>query len=125
MTNKKIEPLDEFTKDQQKVLRSIRTSRIVFPILIGVAVVVYLFFKEFNPEDFNEIQWTSHAWFWIGLSTSLLVLRHIAYATRLRILSEGQFTWKKCVELIFIWEFSSAVTPTSVGGSAVAFFILS
>ena len=32
--------------------------------------------------------------------------------------------WKKCIELIFIWEFSSAVSPTSVGGSAVAFFVL-
>lgn len=125
MTNKNTEPLDEFTEEQQEVLRSIRTSRIILPIMIGVAVVVYLFFKEFNPKDFNQIQWTGHAWFWIGLSTALLILRHIAYATRLRIVSDGYFSWKKCVELIFIWEFSSAVTPTSVGGSAVAFFVLS
>lgn len=125
MTNKNTEPSDEFTEEQQEVLRSIRTSRIILPIMIGIAVVVYLFFKEFNPEDFNQIRWTSHAWFWIGVSTALLILRHIAYATRLRILSEGRFTWRKCVELIFIWEFSSAVTPTSVGGSAVAFFVLS
>ena len=125
MANKNSESLEEFTKEQQEVLRSIRTSRIIFPILIGIAVVVYLFFKEFNPNDFNQIQWTTHAWFWIGISTLLLILRHIAYATRLRILSDGVFSWKKCVELIFIWEFSSAVTPTSVGGSAVAFFVLS
>lgn len=125
MTNKNTEPLEEFTEEQQEVLRSIRTSRIILPILIGVGVVIYLFFQNFNPEDFNKIQWTSRAWFWIGLSTALLILRHIAYATRLRIVSDGQFTWKKCVELIFIWEFSSAVTPTSVGGSAVAFFVLS
>lgn len=125
MINKNTDPSPELTEEQQEVLRSIRTSRIILPILIGIAVVVYLFFKEFNPKDFNQIQWTSHAWFWIGISTSLLILRHIAYATRLRILSEGTFTWKKCVELIFIWEFSSAVTPTSVGGSAVAFFVLS
>ncbi|NJN77591.1 MAG: hypothetical protein HC803_04080 [Saprospiraceae bacterium] len=44
---------------------------------------------------------------------------------RLHILTEGEFTWRKCFELIFIWEFSSAVTPTSVGGSAVALFVLS
>ena len=125
MINKEIEPIDEFTEEQQEVLRSIRSSRIIFPILIGIAVVVYLFLKEFNPEDFYKIKWTSHAWLWIGISFSLLILRHIAYATRLRILSEGVFSWKKCIELIFIWEFSSAVTPTSVGGSAVAFFVLS
>jgi uncharacterized protein (TIRG00374 family) len=48
----------------------------------------------------------------------------LAYALRLRILSEREFSWKKCIELIFIWEFSSAVSPTSVGGSAVALFVL-
>jgi hypothetical protein len=44
---------------------------------------------------------------------------------RLYVLTEGEFSWRKCFELIFIWEFSSAVTPTSVGGSAVALFVLS
>lgn len=125
MTNKNTQTTNDFTDEQHEVLRSVRTSRIVLPILIGIGVVIYLFFKEFNLEEFNQIRWTGHAWFWIAASTSLLILRHIAYATRLRILSEGEFTWKKCIELIFIWEFSSAVTPTSVGGSAVAFFVMS
>ncbi len=55
----------------------------------------------------------------------MLVIRHLAYAMRLYILSEKDFSYKKCIELIFIWEFSSAVSPTSVGGSAVALFVLS
>ena len=38
---------------------------------------------------------------------------------------EKAFSWKKCIELVFIWEFSSAVSPTSVGGSAAALFVLS
>lgn len=125
MDQKNTEITNKFTDEQNKVLRSIRTSRIILPILIGISVVVYLFLKEFTLEEFNLIRWTSHAWFWIGISILLLIIRHISYATRLRILSEGEFTWRKCIELIFIWEFSSAVTPTSVGGSAVAFFVLS
>ncbi|MBK6946876.1 MAG: flippase-like domain-containing protein [Haliscomenobacter sp.] len=39
-------------------------------------------------------------------------------------LNQKEFSWWKCIELIFIWEFSSAVSPTSLGGSAVAFFVL-
>jgi len=115
---------ENFTKDQNDVLKSIRISRIILPILIGVVVVIYLLFKQFDPAKFAEINWSSHALFWIGLSFLLLVVRHIAYAARLRILSEGAFSWTKCIELIFIWEFSSAVSPTSVGGSAVALFVL-
>ncbi len=115
---------NNFTNEQEDVLKSIRVSRIILPILIGVGVVAYLLWKQFDAEDFSQIEWSSHTTSWIVASFSFLIIRHIAYATRLRILSDGAFSWRKCVELIFIWEFSSAVSPTSVGGSAVALFVL-
>ena len=116
---------NEFTDEQAEVIKSIRTSRIIFPILIGLAVVGYMLYKQFNPEDFAKIQWTTHTLIWILFSLVFLVIRHFAYMARLYILTEGFFSWKKCFELIFIWEFSTAVSPTSVGGSAVALFMLS
>jgi len=115
---------DEFTQEQQEVLSSIRVSRIFLPILIGIGVVAYLLWKQFDPAEFAKITWSGRTFFWVAMAVVILVIRHIAYATRLRVLSEKAFSWKKCVELIFIWEFSSAVSPTSVGGSAVAFFVL-
>lgn len=102
-----------------------RTSRIILPILIGLGVVSYLFYDQFDLEEWNAIKWTSHTSAWVGISLTMLVIRHLAYAMRLYILSEQDFSYKKCIELIFIWEFSSAVSPTSVGGSAVALFVLS
>lgn len=116
------EPKNE--SDPQQVLRSIRASRIILPALIGAAAVAYLFWRQFDPAEFANIQWTGRAWFWLGVSIALGVLRHLAYAARLRVLSHGALSWPKCIELIFIWEFASAVSPTSLGGSAVAFFIL-
>ena len=116
--------LEAFNEDEQDVLKSVRTSRIILPILIGLGVVFYLLYQQFNPEEFAKIEWSQHTLIWVIISFFLLVVRHIAYATRLRILTEGAFSWKKCVELIFIWEFSSAVSPTSVGGSAVAMVVL-
>jgi len=116
---------EEFTDEQQEVLKSVRMSKIIFPILLGLGVVGYLMWKQYDPEEFSQIDWTTHTTFWILLSILLLIIRHLAYALRLRILSDGQFSWIKCIELIFIWEFSSAVSPTSVGGSAVALFVLS
>ena len=115
---------NQFDEKQEEALRSIRMSRIILPVLIGIGVVGYLLWKQFDPAEFRRIEWTSHAFFWIGVAVLILIIRHLAYATRLRILTEGEFTWKKCIELIFIWEFSSAVSPTSLGGSAVAFFVL-
>ena len=116
---------EDFSEEQQEVLKSIRVSRIIVPILIGLTVVGYLFWKQYDPNEFSKIDWTGHTIFWILLSVGFLVIRHFAYAKRLRILSEGAFSWRKCIELIFIWEFSSAISPTSVGGSAVALFVLS
>ena len=99
-------------------------SRIILPVLIGIGVVGYLLYQQFDPEEFKAIRWSTHTFFWIGVAVLILVIRHLAYSARLRILSERQFSWRKCIELIFIWEFSSAVSPTSLGGSAVAFFVL-
>ncbi len=120
----KPETLEEFNEEQQDALRSIRVSRIILPVLIGIAAVGYMLWRQFDPVEFARIDWTAHTFFWIGACVLILIVRHLAYATRLRILSEGEFSWRKCIELIFIWEFSSAVSPTSVGGSAVAFFVL-
>jgi uncharacterized protein (TIRG00374 family) len=118
------EHLEEFSEQQHEVLRSIRPSRIILPILIGLGVVFYLLWQQFDPEAFAQINWTRHTLFWVLAALVLLIIRHIAYANRLRVLSENEFGWRKSIELIFIWEFSSAVSPTSVGGSAVALFVL-
>jgi len=117
-------PVEDFSEEQQEVLKSIRVSKIILPILIGIAVVLYLLWQQFDPVAFSKINWNGHTLFWIAASITLLIIRHIAYATRLRVLSGGAFSWKKCIELVFIWEFSSAVSPTSVGGTATALFVL-
>ena len=114
-----------FTEEQRDVLKSIRVSRIILPIFLGIAVVSYLAWNQYSPEEYSKIHWTTHTAIWIIISVLLLVIRHIAYALRLYVLSETDFSFIKCVELIFIWEFSSAVSPSSLGGSAVALFVLS
>jgi len=114
-----------FEKEHEDVLRSIRISRIIPPIIIGLLVVAYLLWNSFDAEAFSAIEWSSRMIFWFMLALVLLLVRHLAYAARIRLLSMNTFNWKKAIELIFIWEFSSSVSPTSVGGSAVALFVLS
>lgn len=97
----------------------------LLPITLGLAGVGYLFYKQFDAEKFREIQWTGHAFAWIGMAFLLLLARHFFYAYRLKILTGGNFfTWRKCLELIVIWEFSGALTPTSKGGPFVMLFVL-
>ena len=113
-----------FTDEQQKVLDSVSFSKIIIPVIIGLAVVAVLIYKQLDFEELQTISWNTHLLFWILLAVFMYVLRHLFYAWRLRLLSDNQFSWFKSIELIFIWEFSSAVSPTTIGGSAVALFFL-
>ncbi len=110
--------------EAQRAMRSVRGSRIILPALIGVGVVAYLFWRQFDPEEFATLHWTARMGFWLGVALALAVVRHLAYAFRLRALAHRELSLKKSIQLIFLWEFASAVSPTSVGGSAVAFLIL-
>ena len=116
---------ESLTAEEQDMLNSVRVNRIILPILLGLGVVGYMMWRSFQKEDLPQLDWNLLTISLLGLTVLLLGLRHMAYALRLRVLTEGEFTWRKCVELIFIWEFSSAITPTSVGGSGVALFVLS
>lgn len=117
-------PYDQLSEDQQKLLDSITPSKIILPIIIGLAVIGYIVWRQLKWEDLEAISWDSHAVLWIAIAVGVYILRHLLIAWRLRILSEYQFSWKKSIELVFILEFASAVSPTNFGGSAVGFFML-
>jgi len=107
------------------VLKSLSLSKIILPVLIGIGVILYMVFSQFDLNEFSKIKWNSRLWSFLGIALLMYVLRHIFYAIRLKILSDEAFTFKHAVELVFIWEFASAISPTSIGGSAVAVFFLS
>lgn len=108
----------------ERVLNAIKSSRIILPIFLGLLVVAYLIWRQVDLEALESIQWNQKTTFWLGLAVLCYILRHAFYSWRLRILSDKEFSWSKSAELITIWEFSSAVSPTSIGGSAVALFLL-
>lgn len=93
-------------------------------MIIGLGVIGLLIYNQLDPEEFLKIKWNSKVWFWLGCAVFIYVLRHIFYSYRLKILSDHEFTFKHAVELVFIWEFASSISPTSIGGSAVAVFFL-
>ncbi len=110
--------------DDRQVLESIKLSRIILPIILGLGVVLWLMSRQLNLEELNAIPLTTSTLFWIFLAILMYIIRHLFYAWRLRVMTSGDFKFWKSMELIVIWEFASAVSPTSIGGSAVALFLL-
>ena len=110
----------------------------IAPVLIGVAAAAALiWFGIQYPVTDPETGATSTSWelirrfSWSTRSTYALlgvlacvVIRDLGYIVRLRVLSFGAFTWRQSTENIVLWELASALTPSVVGGSAVAVVLL-
>lgn len=113
------------SNSEEQVLSQLSTTKIVLPIILGIMVIMYLVLRNFNLEEFQTIKWNKRLWTYLSIATLIYVVRHIIISIRLKFLSDDQFTFKHSIELVAIWEFASSISPTSLGGSAVAVFFLS
>ncbi len=107
-----------------KIIKSIRPSRIILPIIIGIGFSGYMLYREYQPDSFDLLQLSLKTFFWIAVSFFLIALRDLGYMYRIRLLSNNQLTWRKAFSVIMLWEFTSAITPSSVGGTSLAIFFL-
>ncbi len=112
-------------RQEDKAIDQLRISRVILPIIMGLLVVGYLLVRQFDLEEFRAIHWNWRLVSFCGAAVLIFLLRHLAYSYRLHLLSERFFSFRKSMKLIVIWEFSSAVSPSSVGGALVALFALS
>lgn len=110
---------------QRKILNIFAIHRILIPVVIGLAVIGYMIINDLKSSDINAIRvtWYSISFFLIAIL--LIAVRDITYMYRIRLLTGKALNWRKAFDVIFLWEFASSVTPSVVGGSAIAIFILS
>jgi uncharacterized protein (TIRG00374 family) len=110
--------------DRKKIIRFFTWKRLLFPLVIGVGVAIWLIIKDFDVNILKTGHWGHQALFCVIIAAMLQVCRDLFYMLRLRVLTEGQLSWRQTFEVIMILEFVTAITPSVVGGSAVAFFII-
>lgn len=75
-------------------------------------------------ELLQQFQWTRRSTLALLGVIACVLIRDLGYIIRLRVLSFQSFSWRQATENILLWELSSALTPSVVGGSAVAVVIL-
>lgn len=115
-------------KSTRNTLGIFSFTKIIIPILLGLSVGFFMIAREYSKNStlFSDIAniFDTYAISCLLLGVLFEIGREITYMLRLRILSDKKLSWKQCFQIIMLWEFSSTVTPTSVGGSAVALFII-
>jgi hypothetical protein len=108
----------------KNIARQLHPRRIIIPIAIGLAVVIWLIVKDVNINVLQEIVFTWKSVFWLFVAVMLVGFRTFFYMVRIRILTNNDLSWSQAFRVIMLWEFSSAITPSTVGGTALAVIFL-
>ncbi len=107
-----------------ELLKKLRPVKIIWPVAIGLVVVIWFMVKDMSLGTLKEISFTWKSVFWLTVAIFFLATRTFGYMARIRVLTNGQLTWMQSFRVIILWEFTSAVTPSTVGGTAFAIIFL-
>ena len=99
-------------------------TRIWIPLTISVAAIFFIFYFSFDPSALDQIPSGRNTYLWLLAGVLLMLTRISLYSYRLRLASGGRLSWKQGYQVAILWDFASAVTPSTVGGFAVAIFML-
>ncbi|MGY6520855.1 MAG: lysylphosphatidylglycerol synthase transmembrane domain-containing protein [Mongoliitalea sp.] len=110
--------------DNKKIFETLNPNKVWVPVLIGIAIVFGLFYADPNVNAKTLKGVFDAAPLGIFLAILVILGRDAGYIYRIRKITDQQLTWTRALYVIMLWEFASAVTPSIVGGTAVAIFIL-
>ena len=112
-------------KGSHPLRKLLSPQKMAIPIVIGVGLAGYLLASELDLKSLQNIELNSRVIWMLLCALVFAALRDVGYMFRLRTLSDKKISWRNIFDDIMLWEFSSAITPSVVGGSGVAIFILS
>lgn len=98
----------------------IRWWKIAIPVLLGLGFAGWLIYTEVKPEVIYALDFSVKTLLYIILAFMFMAGRDLGYMIRIRLFARGDLTWKQAFRVIMLWEFTSAITPTTVGGTSVA-----
>jgi len=102
------------------LVSNLKPARIILPILLGLGIVGWFLYSEIDTDILKRLVFTWDSAFWILIAWLCMIGRDLGYIIRIRILTEKDLTWRQSLRVIMLWEFTSAITPSTIGGTAVA-----
>jgi len=107
-------------ENKERILKQVSPRRIVIPIIIGLGVASYMLYQDWDTETFSMLTVGWYSLLFLVISFLMMVIRDLGYMLRLKILSGDKLSWKSVFNIILLWEFTSAVTPSAIGGTSLA-----
>lgn len=94
--------------------------KIALPAAIGLAFTGWMLYSEVDAESFSSIHYSLKMVLYLLLAFVFMAGRDVGYMMRIRLFARGELSWRQAFRVIMLWEFTSAITPTTVGGTSVA-----
>lgn len=101
------------------MVKAFKTSYILLPIFIGLSVVGWLFYKDFDPDLFSGLHLSMRMAGGVFLGFLFIFCRDLGLIARFRLLSDHELSWRQAFNVNTLCEFTSAVTPSAVGGGSL------
>lgn len=98
--------------------------RTVLPLVFGGAVAAWLIKKDIDLETLQQIHFDFHTIAGLCLAFIFVLGRDFGLAWRFHTIADGDLTWRRAIRTDIMCAFTSAITPSVVGGSALAVFYL-
>ncbi len=98
--------------------------KIFLPVAIGLAVVAWLFHREFSDDVWDSVDFNFRAIACLILAWLFMFGRDFGLSWRFRTMTDRQLTWAQAWKVDMLCEFTSCVTPSAVGGSAFGMLYL-
>lgn len=128
MNTTQVDIQPELPADKTKARKSFALWKILLPVFIGIAAVIWMFFNDAKSQNIGEQISRIHFSPWVIASLALGFLfmfgRDFGLTWRFRLLTDGDLKWKQAFKVTYLVEFTSAVTPSAVGGSALGMLYL-
>lgn len=117
-------------KAAPSALRRFGWRHLAPPLLLGGGMIAYLWHWQLAQDGlaladlWARLPKDGAVFGWLGLAVLMDWLRDFAYMWQLRILTDRRLSWLACCQILLIWNFSAAVSPSMVGGAPLALFML-
>ncbi|MDX5346643.1 MAG: flippase-like domain-containing protein [Hymenobacteraceae bacterium] len=104
------------------ILKSFSPVKILIPVVLGLLATAYLFYRDKSIGELAAVT-QANPW-WLLAAVLVLVVRDAGYIYRIRSITDKFLTWRNSLDVIMLWEFASAITPSVVGGTTIATIVL-
>lgn len=93
-------------------------------VIIGFTVIGWMFWKDVDAKAFATLKFSPRIVIGLLLAAGCIVCQNLGMTWRYRLLTHHYLTWPKAFRANIICEFTSAVTPSLIGGGGLIFLSL-